>query len=147
LPVEEALGICRQIAEALEAAHEKGVIHRDLKPANVMITEGEKIKSGVGTEELLLEDKLAKYPWSWSPDGQSILYTTAAPQTGYDLFVLPLSGDRTPLVRAAWERCRKRGHHPRPDRCNQEGQGVTQNETGIVIRSDNDATNRAGARP
>jgi Tol biopolymer transport system component/predicted Ser/Thr protein kinase len=37
LPLEEALNIARQIADALEAAHEKGITHRDLKPGNIKI--------------------------------------------------------------------------------------------------------------
>ena len=44
IPIEEALKIAHSMCEALEAAHEKGVIHRDLKPANVKITPDGKVK-------------------------------------------------------------------------------------------------------
>ena len=44
LPLDETLNVAHQICEALEAAHEKGVIHRDLKPANVKVTPEGKVK-------------------------------------------------------------------------------------------------------
>ena len=44
LPIEEVLPIAKQIAGALEEAHEKGVIHRDLKPANIKVTPDGKVK-------------------------------------------------------------------------------------------------------
>jgi eukaryotic-like serine/threonine-protein kinase len=44
IPIVDALPIARQIAEALDEAHERGVIHRDLKPANIKVTPEGKVK-------------------------------------------------------------------------------------------------------
>ena len=55
----------------------------------------QKPSTGAGAEEALLEDNSVKYPASWFPDGKSILY--ALGPGNFDLWVLPLSGDKKPV--------------------------------------------------
>jgi Tol biopolymer transport system component len=56
-----------------------------------------KASSGAGSEELLLESSLQMGPDDWSPDGRFLLYLQNDPKTGYDLWVLPLFGERKPF--------------------------------------------------
>ena len=76
MPIEDALPIAKQIAEALEAAHEAGVIHRDLKPANIKVREDGSVK--------VLDFGLAKAfdTTPQSDPSQSPTLTAAATQIG-----------------------------------------------------------------
>jgi Tol biopolymer transport system component len=68
LPVDEAVAIARQVADALSAAHDKGIVHRDLKPGNIALTPAGEVK--------VLDFGLAK---AIDPDGRPPSDLTAAP--------------------------------------------------------------------
>ncbi|HEX4544465.1 MAG TPA: protein kinase [Candidatus Acidoferrum sp.] len=88
IPVEEALPIARQIAEALEYAHERGIVHRDLKPANVKIKPDGTVKVlDFGLAKALDED-LTQTDISKSPT-----LTAAATTAG---FILGTAGYMSP---------------------------------------------------
>ena len=58
----------------------------------------EKSATGVGSEKLLLATPQNKAPVDWSPDGRFLLYRSPGATTGFDLWALPMAGDRKPFV-------------------------------------------------
>jgi len=56
-----------------------------------------KASNGAGGDELLLKSSDSKLATDWSSDGRFILYQAQHPKTGWDIWVLPLEGDRKPV--------------------------------------------------
>ena len=88
LPLDEALPIAQQIAEALEAAHDQGIVHRDLKPANIKVRPDGTVKvldfglakAVAGESGVRASDTLANSPTITSPamTMQGVILGTAA---------------------------------------------------------------------
>ena len=100
LPIDDALEVCKQVAEALDAAHEKGIFHRDLKPANIQLISDGRAK--------VLDFGLAKMMQPETPGESSNSPTMSAAHTG-DGIILGTAAYMSP------EQARGRGVDKRTD--------------------------------
>jgi eukaryotic-like serine/threonine-protein kinase len=100
IPIQEALPIAKQIAEALEYAHERGVVHRDLKPANVKVTNDDIVKVLDFGLAKALEGDSASFDISTSPT-ISRMATQAGILLGTAAYMSPEQAKAKPVDRRA----------------------------------------------
>jgi len=101
LPLDQALDVARQMADALEAAHERGIVHRDLKPANVKRTPEGKVKIlDFGLAKALAADDGGRVDSSLSPTITS-LSTKAGVILGTAAYMSPEQARGSPVDRRA----------------------------------------------
>ena len=82
LPIDRLLDIATQLADALDAAHAKGIIHRDIKPANIFITPRGQVKVlDFGLAKLTRVDEFNAETISLQPDGQLPAHLTSPGST------------------------------------------------------------------
>src|SRR5438128_2116288 len=101
LGLSDALPIARQIADALETAHDKGVVHRDLKPANIKVTREGKVKVLDFGLAKMLEPERAASSLSMSPTLMSAYPTYAGVILGTAAYMSPEQARGKPVDRRA----------------------------------------------
>jgi serine/threonine protein kinase len=90
IPLKDALSIARQIADALDAAHERSIVHRDLKPANIAMTRDGVVKVlDFGLAKVTQEDSDAV-----SPEAPTIGYTAEGSWFGTAAYMSPEQATR-----------------------------------------------------
>ena len=78
LPLEEAVRVASEVAEALEYAHQKGVVHRDIKPANILLSDGHAVVADFGIAAALDESAEGRLTATGSLSGKPGLYESGA---------------------------------------------------------------------
>ena len=102
MPLEEALPIAKQIAEALEYAHEKGIIHRDLKPGNIKLTSDGKAKVlDFGLAKAMSEDASSSQHDAMHSPTLSLAATRAGVVLGTAAYMSPEQARGKPVDRRA----------------------------------------------
>jgi serine/threonine protein kinase len=89
LPVAEAVGVIRSVADALAYAHQRGVVHRDIKPENVLLLSDDASEKGNRPHVLVADFGIAKAVWTAAQGGDAHESTTEGMALGTPAYMAP----------------------------------------------------------